>query len=163
MGRMAHADAVEATDAGTPVSIEAALRRVRYLACILVAVRLQTASTLSLPMIVLLVGIFALINVLSLFAQRCGPLGRTVLGVAQLVADTTIVLIVVWVQHGTSDSADWALLVLPVIEGAIRFQIPGAVAGLMCKGDSGDVFKNPRQNQREADKIHRHGVLTEHR
>jgi diguanylate cyclase (GGDEF)-like protein len=128
MGRMAHADAAEAADAGTPVSIEAALRRVRYLACILVAVRLKTASTLSLPMVALLVALFALINVLSLLAQRRGPTTRMVLGVAQLVADTTIVLTVVWVQHGTSDSADWALLVLPVIEGAIRFQIPGAVA-----------------------------------
>jgi len=121
---MPHADA----DAGTPVSIEAALRRVRYLACVLVGVRLATASDLALPMVVLLVGTFALVNVLSLVAQRRDPLARTVLGVVQLVADTVIVLIVVWVQHGKGDSADWAVLVLPVIEGAIRFQIPGAVA-----------------------------------
>jgi len=124
-----HADVAEA---GTPVSIEAALRRVRYLACVLVAVRLVTASDLNLAIVALLVGGFAAINLLSLWAQRAQPRTRTVLGIVQLVADTAIVLVVVGVQHGRSDSADWAVLVLPVIEGAIRFQISGAVASWLA-------------------------------
>jgi len=120
-----HADSA---DAGTPVSIEAALRRVRYLACVLVAVRLYTASDLALPWIALLVALFSSVNFLSVLAQRSNARMRMILGMAQLVADTAIVLVVVWVQHGQTDSADWAVLVLPVIEGAIRFQIPGAIA-----------------------------------
>ncbi len=122
---MPHADVAEA---GTPLSIEGALRRVRYLACVLVAVRLMTASDLHLTAIAFLVLAFASISLLSLWAQRAPEHTRMVLGVAQLVADTAIVLVVVGAQHGPSDSADWAVLVLPVIEGAIRFQIPGAVA-----------------------------------
>jgi diguanylate cyclase (GGDEF)-like protein len=118
----------ELAEAGTPVSIEAALRRVRYLACVLVAVRLVTASDLHLMIVAVLVVAFAAINLLSLWAQRSPTRRRMILGVVQLIADTAIVLVVVGVQHGRSDSADWAVLVLPVIEGAIRFQISGAVA-----------------------------------
>ena len=52
------------------------------------------------------------------------------LGVVQLVADTDRrAARRMGAARSTSvDSADWAVLVLPVIEGAIRFQIPGAVA-----------------------------------
>jgi diguanylate cyclase (GGDEF)-like protein len=125
MGRQQH---TEASEAGTPVSIEAALRRVRYLACVLVAIRLWRASDLTLPWIAALVLAFSSINLLSLLAQRSRESWRTALGVVQLLGDTAVVLLVVWVQKGQSDSADWAVLVLPVIEGAIRFQIPGAVA-----------------------------------
>ena len=117
----------DTADAGTPVSIEAALRRVRYLACVLVAVRLTVASQLAWPAVASVVAGFAAINLLSLVAQRSNARTRTILGVVQLFADTTVVLVVVWAQHGSTDSADWAVLVLPVIEGAIRFQIPGAI------------------------------------
>jgi diguanylate cyclase (GGDEF)-like protein len=125
MGRNGSA---EIADAGTPVSIEAALRLVRYLACALVAVRLVTASDLALQWVIAIVAAFLSVNLLSFLAQRVDARRRVLLGLAQLLADTAIVLIVVWAQHGKADSADWAVLVLPVIEGAIRFQIPGAVA-----------------------------------
>jgi diguanylate cyclase (GGDEF)-like protein len=124
-----HADVV---GPGTPDSIEGALRRVRYLACVLVAVRLVTASDLNLVVVAVLIFAFASINLLSLLAQRASGRARLVLGIAQLVADTAIVLVVVGVQRGPSDSADWAVLVLPVIEGAIRFQISGAVASWLA-------------------------------
>jgi diguanylate cyclase (GGDEF)-like protein len=123
MGRNA-----DAADALAPVSIEAALRRVRYLACGLVAVRLLTTSDLGLPSVLGLVAAFLAINVLSMLSERSRESWRVPLGVIQLLADTVVVLFVVWVQHGHTDSADWAVLVLPVIEGAIRFQIPGAIA-----------------------------------
>jgi diguanylate cyclase (GGDEF)-like protein len=122
---MPHAGIAES---GTPVSIEGALRRVRYLACALVAVRLMTASDLHPIVIAVLVSGFASISLLSFWAQRAKERTRVLLGIAQLVADTAIVLVVVGAQHGPRDSADWAVLVLPVIEGAIRFQISGAVA-----------------------------------
>jgi hypothetical protein len=116
-------------DADTPVSIEGAFRRVRYLVCVLIAVRLATASDLPAAAIAVLVSSCAAVNLISFVAERAGPAGRSMLGVVQILADTAIVLAVVWaVQHGHNDSADWAVLVLPVIEGAIRFQIPGALA-----------------------------------
>jgi diguanylate cyclase (GGDEF)-like protein len=126
---MPHADIA---DAGTPVSIETALRRVRYLACVLVAVRLLSASDLPRSVVFVVVAGFFSVNLLSLWAQRASPTTRTVLGVVQLVADTVIVLVAVAAHHGQTDSADWAILVLPVIEGAIRFQTAGAVASWLA-------------------------------
>lgn len=127
MGRKPGADTA---DAGTPVSIEAALRRVRYLAGALILARFLTTSTLPGLVAVALVLGWWCINIVSHIAQRSGARDRTILGVVQLLADTSVVLLVVWAMHGrtSADSADWAILVLPVIEGAIRFQIPGAVA-----------------------------------
>lgn len=120
------------SEAGTPASLEGALRRVRSLACALVGVRLVAEGDLPLPVIALLVSAFASINLLSHWAQGARVRTRLLLGIAQLIADTAIVLVVVVVQHGPTDSADWAVLVLPVIEGAIRFQIPGAVASWLA-------------------------------
>jgi len=120
---------VGTADAGTPASIEAALRRVRILAGVLVLVRLITTGSLPTLAAIVLVCAFWSINLVSYIAQRRTPRTRAILGVVQLAADTAVVLLVVWAQHPASaDSADWAVLVLPVIEGAIRFQIPGAVA-----------------------------------
>jgi DNA-binding protein HU-beta len=120
----------DAADAGTPVSIEAALRRVRYIAGALILLRFLSTSALPNTLAVLLVAAFWLVNGVSHLAQRTTPRGRAALGAVQLLADTAVVLLVVWAQHGrtSADSADWAILVLPVIEGAIRFQLPGAVA-----------------------------------
>jgi diguanylate cyclase (GGDEF)-like protein len=126
---MPHADLA---DAGTPVSIETALRRVRCLACVLVAVRLLTASELPRLLIVVVVGGFASVNLLSMWAERASARTRLVLGVVQVVVDTAIVLIAVAAQPGQADSADWAILVLPVIEGAIRFQNTGAIASWLA-------------------------------
>jgi diguanylate cyclase (GGDEF)-like protein len=119
-----------AADAGTPVSIETALRRVRLFAGGLILARFLTTSSLPNFVAILLVGIFWSINLISLVAQRQDSRTRTLLGLVQLVADTIVVLLVVCVQsgHTGTDAADWAVLVLPAIEGAIRFRLPGAVA-----------------------------------
>src|SRR5690348_5455634 len=97
MGRNGSA---EIADAGTPVSIEAALRLVRYLACALIAVRLVVASDLAVVWVVAIVAAFLSVNLLSFWAQRVDAQRRLLLGLAQLLADTAIVLIVVWAQHG---------------------------------------------------------------
>jgi diguanylate cyclase (GGDEF)-like protein len=117
-------------DGGTPVSVEAALRRVRLLAGALILVRFLTTDSLPNLEAIALVLAFWSVNIVSFVAQRAPARRRTILGVVQLLADTVVVLLVVWAQHNRtgSDSADWAVLVLPVIEGAIRFQIPGAIA-----------------------------------
>ena len=83
---------------------------------------------LSWPWVLAIAGSFFLVNIISLIAQRSTERVRTVLGVVQLAADTLLVLIVLWVRQGDSQSADWAILVLPVLEGAIRFQLVGAIA-----------------------------------
>ncbi len=118
------------SDAGTPVSIEAAFRRVRLLVGALVLVRLWTAGTLPHVEALLLVGAFWSINLVAYVAERQDARTRVLLGVVQLLADTLVVLLVAWAQHEhmTVESADWAILVLPSIEGAIRFRIPGAFA-----------------------------------
>src|ERR1700722_16758754 len=53
---------------------------------------------------------------------------RMLTAVLQLLADTLVVLFVTFLQRGPVDTADWAVLVLPVIEGAIQFQMLGALA-----------------------------------
>jgi diguanylate cyclase (GGDEF)-like protein len=118
------------SDAGTPVSIEAAFRRVRLLVGALVLVRLWTAGTLPHLEGIVLVAAFCSINLVSYVAERQDARTRILLGVVQLLADTLVVLLVVWAQHehASVESADWAILVLPAIEGAIRFRIPGAFA-----------------------------------
>jgi diguanylate cyclase (GGDEF)-like protein len=119
-------------DAGTPVSIETALRRVRALACAVVAIRLTASGTLPLPPVAALVAVFSSVSAVSLLAQRSGACLRGLLGVLQLVADTAIVLLVVWLQRGETESADWVVLVLPVVEGGIRFRLIGAVASWLA-------------------------------
>jgi diguanylate cyclase (GGDEF)-like protein len=120
-----------ATEVGTPVSIEAALRRVRLFAGMLILARLLTSSSLPIIGAVAIVAALWSVNVISLLAQREDARMQMWLGIAQLLADTVIVLLVVYVQAGHSggDVADWAVLVLPAIECAIRFGLIGAVSG----------------------------------
>ena len=70
---------------------------------------------------------FTAVNLVSLIGQ--GGSGRTavVLDAVQLIADTTLVLMVLWLGKDDPNSADWAILMLPVLEGAIRFQAVGAL------------------------------------
>ena len=82
---------------------------------------------MSWPWLLAIASAFAAVNLVSLIGQ--GGTGRTavVLDAVQLIADTTLVLMVLWLGKDDPNSADWAILVLPVIEGAIRFQTVGAV------------------------------------
>src|SRR3954447_3500432 len=116
-GQMRHSQA-DPSDAGTPVSIEAAFRRVRVLVGALVLVRLWSSGTPSHFAAVLLVVAFWSINFVAYVAERQDARTRVLLGVVQLLADTVFVLLVAWAQHPhtTVESADWAILVLPAIE-----------------------------------------------
>src|SRR3954451_15119207 len=138
---MRHSQA-DPSDAGTPVSIEAAFRRVRVLVGALVVVRLWSSGTPSHFAAVLLVVAFWSINFVAYVAERQDARTRVLLGVVQLLADTVFVLLVAWAQHPhtTVESADWAILVLPAIEGAIRLRLPCAVASwLVPAGGYGGV------------------------
>jgi len=122
-------------DSAMPASIESALRRVRALTAVLVAAHLfmSERDVLAVWAIFAVAGCFLALNGISWIAQRNSPRVRNALGVLQLVADTAIVLIVVWIREGDS-SIDWAILVWPVVEGAIRFQLPGLVATWVAVG-----------------------------
>jgi len=118
------------SEIGSPVSVEAAFGRVRLLAGALVLARLWTASTLPHFQAVLLVATFWSVNIVAYVAERQDDRDRVLLDVLQLLADTLVVLLVTFAQRErmSADSADWAVLVLPAIEGAIRFRVPGAIA-----------------------------------
>ncbi len=126
MGDQPYADL---SGAGMPVSVEAAFRRVRVLVGALVLVRLWTTGSLPhVPAVLLVLGFWG-INGVAYIAERHDARTRILLGIVQLLGDTLVVLLVAWAQHGHNmGSADWAVLVLPAIEGAIRFRIPGAFA-----------------------------------
>jgi diguanylate cyclase (GGDEF)-like protein len=118
------------SEVASPVSVEAAFGRVRLLAGALVLARLWTASSLPHVQAVLLVAAFWSVNIVAFVAGRQEERDRVLLDVLQLLADTLVVLVVAFAQRErmSADSADWAVLVLPAIEGAIRFRVPGAVA-----------------------------------
>jgi diguanylate cyclase (GGDEF)-like protein len=116
---------------GAPASVEAALRKLRVLATVIVAIRLftvpETRELLSWPWLLAIAGAFAAVNLVSLIGQRGSGRANVLLDAVQLIADSTLVLIVLWVGKDDPERADWAILVLPVLEGAIRFQIVGAL------------------------------------
>ena len=122
--------------AGDTLSVEGAFRRVRILAAALLAIRMLAThderSLLSWPWVVAITFLFCSINVISIIGERGTERERAALGVVQLVADTVLVLTVLWARQEDSQSADWAILVLPVLEGAIRFQLVGALASWLA-------------------------------
>ena len=114
-------------ETATPVSVEAALRRVRVLTAVLVGARLATSHAFPLWVIGTLVIAFLAVNVISLVSRNESDRIHATLAILQLLADTVVVLLVTFVRRGSPDTADWAVLVLPVIEGAIQFQMLGAI------------------------------------
>jgi diguanylate cyclase (GGDEF)-like protein len=122
---------VDFAETASPVSVEAAFRRVRWLAGALILVRLWSTGALPHLEGVLLVAAFWSVNFVAVLAERRRARERVLLDVVQLLADTAVVLLVALAQHNhtSTESADWAVLVLPAIEGAIRFGMGGAIAG----------------------------------
>ena len=119
-------------DSGAPVSVEIALQRLRYLVAVVVAIRLlasaDTRSDVEWPVVLAITAGFLAVSALSWFSLQRSPRARVALGIVQLVADTVLVLLVLWVRQDAPEAADWAILVLPVLEGAMRFQLVGALA-----------------------------------
>ncbi|HTD51180.1 MAG TPA: GGDEF domain-containing protein, partial [Acidimicrobiia bacterium] len=111
----------------TPKAVEVALRRVRVLTAILVSVRLVTVHVTAAWEIGSLVGALLVVNLISILLQDRSVRTRTTSAIVALIVDTTVVLVVTCLRDGANATA-WAVLVLPVIEGAIQFRIPGAIA-----------------------------------
>ena len=112
-------------------TVESGLRRVRLLAALVVLVQLvgnrspHGASPLFAVAVVAAVGA---VNVVSMAAGRSTwRNAAVVLGAAELVADAVLTLYLVAGVHLFGEDIVWALLVVPVLEGALRFRMRGAV------------------------------------
>jgi K+-sensing histidine kinase KdpD len=116
---------------------EAAMRRVRWLAAAFTLLQFalyRPPVGIHVPFPQLLVGagvagVLVLTNLVSAVACRRGKapwLAR--LGLIELGVDTGLVIVVVWLFAFDVTSALWALLILPVLEGALRLQLRGAAA-----------------------------------
>jgi len=112
----------------TPRAVEAALRRARFLTAILVSARLFSLHMLAVWEIAVLVAAFLAVNLISMFKQDRSARARATTAVLALAVDTLVVLLVTCLQRGGANATDWAVLALPVIEGAIQFQMVGAIA-----------------------------------
>ncbi len=155
MGKPSDADL---SAAGMPVSVEAAFRRVRLLVGALMLVRLWTAG--SLPH----VGGGTARSPASgrSTASRTSPNARRPdPGAARHRAVAGRHASSCCSSRGPSTatdmgSADWAVLVLPAIEGAIRFRVAGAgaswlvLAGGYCGREHGHDAEHPRGHDRPA-------------
>src|SRR5437667_8895075 len=113
--------------ARSAASIDAALRRVRLLTGVLIGARLVTTSGVPLWQVAAVVAAFLGVNLISLVEPGEAPRTRTSLAIIQLSADALIVLLVTALLRDTNNPVAWAVLMLPVIEGAVQFQLRGAL------------------------------------
>ncbi|MEY2475038.1 MAG: hypothetical protein QOG87_353 [Actinomycetota bacterium] len=118
-------------DDPTP-AVSAALRRLRGLAAVILVVQVSGTST-GLPGVgwvraLVVAAIIGGVNLLSLRAGR-RPHSRLAfaVGIVELAVDSAITLFIVTELRPISDSIMWALLVVPVLEGALRHRLRGAV------------------------------------
>jgi diguanylate cyclase (GGDEF)-like protein len=113
--------------ATTPIAVDVELRRVRCLTAVLVAIRLVTLHVMPVWAVAALVVAFVGVNGISLLARNKSARTRATVAILALAADTAVVLFVTCVHRGDVNATDWAVLVLPVIEGAIQFQMLGGI------------------------------------
>lgn len=121
-------------DAGDLVS--KALRRIRVLVAILVLTPLagqglaRGRSTEGWSVVVtaaLVLGVVLVVNLISTASGRVGrPKIAALLGAAELVADTILVVAMVTLLPTFNPEVIWAILVVPVLEGALRYRLRGA-------------------------------------
>lgn len=115
----------------------ATMRRVRWFGAAFVLIQFTlyrppeglTLPFPRLPATLLVLALVVAVNLVSLASRRvrdADVLAR--IGVTELTADAGIVLAVVWMFSFDTTSALWALLVIPVLEGAVRGQLTGALA-----------------------------------
>jgi signal transduction histidine kinase len=77
----------------------------------------------------LIVGLFALVAIAAELGIRMAHTRRAFdrLGVVMLVADVAVASAFVWLYRGDPGGANWAVLTLLPLEGAVRFQVAGAL------------------------------------
>ena len=113
-----------------------AMRRVRWLGALFIAVQFtlyQPPAGIALPfprypVAALVLSAVIAVNLVALWSRRVGSVRLLArIGAAELVADAAIILAVTWIFSFDVTSALWALLVIPVLEGAVRGQLRGAL------------------------------------
>jgi len=115
---------------------DAAMRRVRWAGCAFVLLQFglyQAPAGVEMPfarwpVAFLLAGVLAALNVAAMATRHVfGERGLRALGRAQWALDAAVIMAVVWLFSFDSTSALWALLVVPILEGALRGQLAGAL------------------------------------
>jgi hypothetical protein len=109
--------------------VGAALRRIRILVGILILIqaagqglaRAEPAGEPSFAMIAIaVIGVVLIVNFISAAGDRASHRRvGAMLGAAELAADTTLGLGVVTLVHIFNPEVIWAILVVPVLEGAL--------------------------------------------
>ena len=110
------------------------------------------------PIGLAIASVLVLVNLVSLWAVAYrGERFLARLGVAELVVDVAIVLTVVAVFSFDPTSALWALIILPVLEGAVRRQMSGALLA-WAGAASGYVARELWAAHHYGDRLHRFGI-----
>ncbi len=138
-----------------------ALRRMRLIVAVLLFMQFATYRPgpddpgLPLPPLLfgtLLAGMAAAISLLSYLGDRGGERRRRVFAGIEIAADAALVISLATVLDLTGRNVLWVLLVIPVLEGALRYRLRGAMlvwgllsvayvgVTLLLSGSEGDQF-----------------------
>lgn len=86
-----------------------------------------------LPMAAAFAAVLVVLNLLSLWVQRRGSeRALRLMGIAGLVVDTLLVFAIVALFAFDDESRLWPLYVLPILEGALREQVRGAIGAAVA-------------------------------
>ncbi len=114
-------------------AIDNALRRVRLLAALFAMVAALTrpdgaAATEALQVAIAVAVTLLVVNALSLLADRSSAWRERALVATQITLESALGLTVVILAGGIEGSFRWALLLLPLLHAALRYQITGVAA-----------------------------------
>lgn len=117
--------------------IGAALRRMRFIVAALLFMQYatyrpgpgdQALPTSGVVFGLLIAGVAGLISLVSLAAERTDdPRRQSLLSLVEITADAALVLAVATALDVTDRDVMWVLLVVPVLEGALRYRLRGAM------------------------------------
>lgn len=117
-------------------AVDRSLRRVRVFTAALMFVHFLGYRPMAGPssdgdspvvLALVLAVVLLLNNVLSLFASRTGGRAARLLRIAELIVDVGVALAMSSVVHVLNDDVSWVLLVVPVLEAAVRYRLTGAI------------------------------------
>ncbi len=118
---------------------DTAIRRVRFLVGLMIASQFfldsgrfdtQSLGLSRTQLLVVAMGGLGLINSLSAWAsKRFGESPPKHISTLELVADTTLVIVLTTATGGTG--IGWVLIALPIVEAAVRFRLTGALVHWM--------------------------------
>jgi signal transduction histidine kinase len=128
---------VPAATARRGIDVEASVRRVRWVSVGFAALQflLYTPSPDAgplpfprLPWALAVMAVLVATNVVSRATGRMSTDTARRVGYAETAVDTAVVVVVLWLFGFDPDVRLWPLLTFPVVEGALRAELPGALA-----------------------------------